>query len=109
MKRTTYDGGSANKGTVYKVAADQKRALLEHIVTSRNLWQVLAQEATIHGFLIMGYAARFAEAGAVMADWMAEGRLRIDEDVQHGLENAYPAFMRLFTGANTGKLVLQIA
>ena len=57
----------------------------------------------------MDHAARFAEAGAVMAQWMEEGRLRIDEDVQQGLENAYPAFMRLFTGANTGKLVLRIA
>ena len=75
----------------------------------RNLWPVLTQQATIHGFLIMDHAARFADAGAVMAQWMEEGRLRIDEDVQQGLENAYPEFMRLFTGANTGKLVLQIA
>ena len=75
----------------------------------RNLWQVLAQEATIHGFLIMSYAPRFAEAGAVMAQWMAEGKLRIDEDIQEGLDNAYPAFMRLFSGENTGKLVLKVA
>ena len=75
----------------------------------RNLWPVLAQQATIFGYLIMDYAPRFAEAGPVMAQWMAEGRLRIDEDIQVGLENAYPAFMRLFSGANTGKLVLKIA
>lgn len=75
----------------------------------RNLWQVLAQQATLYGYLIMDYAPRFAEGGAVMAEWMAQGRLRIDEDVQEGLENAYDAFMRLFTGANTGKLVLKIA
>ncbi len=75
----------------------------------RNMWQVLAQQATIYGYLIMDYAPRFAEGGAVMAEWMAQGKLRIDEDVQVGLENAYPAFMRLFTGANTGKLVLKIA
>ncbi|NLR72029.1 NADP-dependent oxidoreductase [Novosphingobium sp. ERN07] len=75
----------------------------------RNLWQVLAQQATLYGYLIMDYAPRFAEGGAVMAEWMAQGRLRIDEDVQEGLENAYEAFMRLFTGANTGKLVLKIA
>lgn len=75
----------------------------------RNLWQVLAQEATIYGYLVMDYVPRFAEAGAIMAGWMAEGKLRIDEDVQYGLENTYDVFMRLFTGANTGKLVLQIA
>lgn len=75
----------------------------------RNLWQVLARRATIHGFLIADYAHRFAEGGTQMAQWLAEGKLRADEDVQEGLENAYPAFMRLFTGANTGKLVLKIA
>ncbi|MEE4450726.1 NADP-dependent oxidoreductase [Novosphingobium resinovorum] len=75
----------------------------------RNLWQILARRATIHGFLIADYAHRFAEGGAQMAQWLAEGRLRADEDVQEGLENVYPAFMRLFSGANTGKLVLKIA
>jgi ATP-dependent RNA helicase RhlE len=35
--------------SVYKVAADQKRSLLEHIVTSRNLWQVLCFVRTKHG------------------------------------------------------------
>lgn len=75
----------------------------------RNLWQVLTREATIHGFLIASYVDRFGEGAANMAQWMAEGRLRMDEDIQEGLENAYPAFMRLFSGANTGKLVLKIA
>lgn len=74
----------------------------------RNLWQVLVQEATIIGFLIMSYVPRFAEGGTQIAQWMAEGKLRIDEDVQEGLENSYDAFMRLFAGANTGKLVLKI-
>jgi NADPH-dependent curcumin reductase CurA len=74
----------------------------------RNLWQVITREATIHGFLISAFFDRFAEGSAHMAQWMAEGRLRMDEDVQEGLESAYPAFMRLFNGANTGKLVLKI-
>lgn len=74
----------------------------------RSLWQILTRRATVHGFLIADYAHRFAEGGAQMAKWLAEGRLRADEDVQEGLENAYAAFMRLFSGANTGKLVLKI-
>lgn len=78
-------------------------------VGARNLWRVLTTRSTIHGYLIMDYVERFAEGGAVMAEWMAQGRLRIDEDVQEGLENAYDAFMRLFSGANTGKLVLKIS
>jgi ATP-dependent RNA helicase RhlE len=35
--------------SVYKVAAERKRALLAHIVTSRNLWQVLCFVRTKHG------------------------------------------------------------
>jgi len=35
--------------TVYKVAAERKRALLAHIVTSRDLWQVLCFVRTKHG------------------------------------------------------------
>ncbi|GHC94479.1 NADP-dependent oxidoreductase [Novosphingobium pokkalii] len=74
----------------------------------RNLWQVIVKQATIKGFLIAGYVPRFAEGGAAVAQWLGEGRLRVDEDIQHGLDNAYDAFMRLFTGANTGKLVLAV-
>lgn len=75
---------------------------------ARNLWRVLTQEATLHGYLISAYVDRFADGGAQMGQWMAEGRLVMDEDVQEGLENAYDAFMRLFSGANTGKLILKI-
>src|SRR6476661_1665631 len=35
--------------SVYKVSAERKRALLAHIVTSRNLWQVLCFVRTKHG------------------------------------------------------------
>ena len=81
----------------------------EEKLGARNLWQVLVKRATIQGFLIADYVPRFGEGAAQMAGWVKEGRLRMDEDIQEGLENAYPAFMRLFSGANTGKLVLKIA
>src|SRR5438477_11662175 len=35
--------------SVYTLASNQKRALLKHIVTSRNLWQVLCFVRTKHG------------------------------------------------------------
>jgi NADPH-dependent curcumin reductase CurA len=76
---------------------------------ARNIWQLLVHRATMSGFLVSHYVARFAEGGAQMARWMAEGKMRIDEDVQVGLENAFAAYTRLFSGANTGKLILKIA
>lgn len=74
----------------------------------RNLWQVLVHRATIHGFLVPDYAARFPEAAAKLAGWIAEGKLRIDEEVVDGLENAHAAFLRLFSGEKRGKLILKI-
>ncbi|HUI61266.1 MAG TPA: NADP-dependent oxidoreductase [Steroidobacteraceae bacterium] len=76
---------------------------------ARNIWQLIVKRATMHGFLIMDYVPRFAAGGAQIAAWIGEGRLRIDEHIERGLENAYPAFMKLFSGGNNGKMVLQIA
>ncbi len=77
-------------------------------IGARNLWQLIVKRATMHGFLIADYVPRFAEGGAQMARWIAEGRLRIDEDVVDGIENAYAAFMKLFSGGNNGKLILRL-
>lgn len=76
---------------------------------ARNLWALIVKRATMQGFLIMDYVPQFAEGGMQMAQWMGQGKIQVDEDVQEGLENAYTAFMRLFSGANTGKLILKIA
>ena len=76
---------------------------------ARNIWQLLVHRATMSGFLVTPYVSRFGEGGAQMAQWAAEGKLRFDEDIQSGLENAHAAFMRLFSGENTGKLILKIA
>jgi NADPH-dependent curcumin reductase CurA len=37
------------------------------------------------------------------------GAIVHQEDVQRGLENAPRTLLRLFTGANTGKQILQVA
>lgn len=78
-------------------------------VGARNLWQLIVKRATVKGFLVADYVPRFAEGAAQLGQWMAEGRLRVDEQIDVGLENAYAAFMKLFSGANEGKMVLKIA
>ena len=78
-------------------------------IGARNIWQLIVKQATMHGFLIMGYVPRFAEGGAQIARWISEGRMRIDEDIVEGIENTYSAFMKLFSGGNQGKLILKIA
>lgn len=77
-------------------------------VGARNIWQLIVKQASMIGFLVRDYVPRFAEGGAQLAQWMAQGKLVLDEQIEVGIENAYPAFMKLFSGANDGKLILKI-
>lgn len=76
---------------------------------ARNLWQLIVKCATIRGFLVMEYLDRFGEGAAAMAKLIGEGRLRFDEHVDEGIDNAFPAFLRLFEGSNQGKMLLKLA
>lgn len=75
----------------------------------RHLMQLILKHAHMEGFLVLDYVARFPEAIAAMTKWVAEGRLKNRVDVVEGLENAPAAFQRLFTGGNTGKLLVRVA
>lgn len=78
-------------------------------VGARNLWQLIVKRATIQGILIADYVERFEEGGAAMAGWVSQGKLIFDEDIEEGIENALPAFMKLFSGANDGKMILKLS
>ena len=78
-------------------------------VGARNIWQLIVHQATMRGFLIRDYVPRFAEGGAQIAQWITQKRLRVDEHIVEGIDNAYGAFMLLFSGGNDGKLLLKIA
>jgi NADPH-dependent curcumin reductase CurA len=75
----------------------------------RNLWFLISRQATIKGFLVRDYPPRFAEGIADMGKWLAEGKIKHDEDIDKGIENSYAAFMKLFSGANQGKMILDVS
>ena len=68
----------------------------------------MVKHGVMEGFLVLDYVARFPEAIAALAKWKAEGRLRSRVDVVDGIENTPAAFQRLFTGGNTGKLLVRV-
>src|SRR5262245_61211644 len=74
----------------------------------RNLMNVVRQRARMEGLIVLDYAARFAEGTAQLAEWVRAGELVHREDIQHGIENAPNAFLRLFTGQNLGKQLLRV-
>ena len=73
-----------------------------------NLWQLIVKGASIHGFIMTDYASRRGEAIPDLTAWTREGKLRVDEHIEEGIENALAAFLRLFAGTNDGKMILKL-
>lgn len=73
-----------------------------------NYLSLLVNHASMTGFVMSDYLDRYAEAVREMAGWLASGQLVSREDIAHGLENFPDVLLRLFSGENTGKLVLEI-
>lgn len=71
---------------------------------------LLINRASMTGMLVSDYGARFPEAIAELAGWLAEGKLIAREQIVTGGVREFPeALLMLFAGANTGKLVLQVS
>jgi len=68
-----------------------------------------SRRASIHGMFSGDYLDRFAESQTKMGAWLSAGKIKVDEQIETGIENAVPAFLRLFSGAHDGKLILKIA
>lgn len=76
----------------------------------KNYLALLVNRARMEGMVVFDYAARYPQAVAELAGHLQAGRLKSREDIVAGGVAAFPqAFERLFSGANFGKLVLQIA
>lgn len=75
----------------------------------KNYFNLIFHGARMEGFLVFHYAKRYPEAIADLAKWYAEGKIKNQVDLQHGLENAPSTIIRLFTGANFGKQLLKLA
>jgi len=74
-----------------------------------NYMSLLVNRASMTGMVVFDYADRYGEALRDMAGWVASGKLKAKEDVVPGGVAAFPeVLLKLFSGENTGKLVLQL-
>ncbi len=73
-----------------------------------NLTNLIVNRGRMEGFIILDHLARAAEATLELGTWVAEGKLTYRTDVVRGLDNAPAALDRLFTGANHGKVMVQL-
>jgi len=69
---------------------------------------LVVQRARMEGFLVLDYLDRFPEAVLQLVAWVGEGRIKWRDHIVDGLEQAPDALNMLFTGANTGKLMVRV-
>jgi len=68
----------------------------------------IVKRLRIQGFIVIDYAARFMEAATQLGQWKMFGKLKDRETIVEGLEKAPEAINMLFTGGNTGKLIVKV-
>ncbi|KZV72646.1 NAD(P)-binding protein [Peniophora sp. CONT] len=70
---------------------------------------LISQRAKIQGFIVFDYAKHYAEARQQMAEWLKDGKLKRRFQIAEGLEKAPETMPILYSGGNTGKLVLRVS
>jgi NADPH-dependent curcumin reductase CurA len=73
-----------------------------------NYSNLITKRGRMQGFIILDYLDRFPEAQADIAGWLATGEIKSAEHIVAGLENAPDALNLLFTGGNTGKVIVEV-
>jgi NADPH-dependent curcumin reductase CurA len=74
----------------------------------RFIMRIIAARIRLKGFIVFDYFPRMAEFYAEMGPWLASGAVKSSETVVDGLDIMPDAFLGLFEGANTGKMLVRL-
>ena len=72
------------------------------------IMRVIAMRIRVQGFIYTDYMPRLSEFHRDMGQWIAGGQVKSRDTVFEGLEAMPHAFLGLFTGANTGKMLVRL-
>jgi hypothetical protein len=69
---------------------------------------ILTRSATMRGFIVSDFAEKFPSASKQLAAWLGEGKLTATETIVEGFDRIPQAFLDLFEGKNTGKMIVKV-
>ena len=72
------------------------------------IMRVIAMRIRVQGFIYTDYVPRMGEFHRDMGQWIASGQVKSRDTVVDGLERTPEAFLGLFSGANTGKMLVRL-
>ena len=74
-----------------------------------NLMMLIMKNASMEGFIVSKYNHLQEQFLNDMKGWIDSGKLSWKETVVEGIDNAPTAFINLFSGKNTGKMLVKIS
>ncbi|MBL4595323.1 MAG: NADP-dependent oxidoreductase [Robiginitomaculum sp.] len=73
-----------------------------------NLAYIISKSLRIEGFVVTAFMSKTADFIKDLSGWFLEGKIQTQETVEHGIENAPTAFLKLFSGGNQGKMLVKL-
>jgi NADPH-dependent curcumin reductase CurA len=73
-----------------------------------NLFLAITNRLKLQGFIVRDHYNMLSQFYVDMSKWISEGKIKWNETVFEGLENAPKAFLALFKRENTGKMLVKI-
>lgn len=74
----------------------------------RNMAYIVGKRIRMQGFIVVDYADMRGQFLTDMTQWVKDGRVKSEETVENGIANAPAAFLKLFSGGNTGKMLVKL-
>jgi NADPH-dependent curcumin reductase CurA len=74
----------------------------------RYIMRIIAMRIRLQGFIYTDYMDKMGDFYRDMGGWIARGQVKGRDTVIEGLERTPEAFLGLFTGANTGKMLVRL-
>lgn len=73
-----------------------------------NMWQLVEKELTMKGFLLYTYMDCVPAAMDQIHSWVADGKIKVLENITEGLPNAGHAYSEMMKGATIGKNLVKV-
>ncbi|GFE76100.1 NADP-dependent oxidoreductase [Novosphingobium sp. TCA1] len=74
----------------------------------RNIYAAIEKSILLQGFITIHNMSVWEDFQRDVARWILDGEVKWQETVLHGLENTPAAFLDLFAGKNSGKMVIDL-
>jgi NADPH-dependent curcumin reductase CurA len=74
-----------------------------------GLMQAIGKSLRLEGYLVTPHFDLMPTYQKELAGWIAQGKFKLTETVDNGIENAPAAFLKLFSGGNLGKMLVKLA